>query len=150
MIPLELRQIFDREDDPIAAEVADDAFDKFLQEATLAGAIGGRSAHQHVANFRQETAQLDAGLASHYRRIAAKAEGEEKNPPPAVNDPERLEKRRLTANEVKYFQQTRDWLRKRANELGTTPQEIVDRWCVENPHHSAEVLQDLRQIAEAA
>lgn len=78
-IPLELKQVFgDAQDDPISSDPeVPDAFSKFFEDAQLAAALGGRSAHQHVANFREETSGIDAALTTHYKKLAA-AEGEKK------------------------------------------------------------------------
>jgi len=68
MIPMELRQIFDRTEDPIALEEVPDAFTKFLADAELAGVAGGFS---HVAAFRTETANVNERAAGIYKAIAA-------------------------------------------------------------------------------
>ena len=71
MIPMELRQIFDRGDDPVALEEVPDAFTKFLADAQLAGVAGGFS---HVEKLRTETANVNERAASIYKGIAAAAD----------------------------------------------------------------------------
>ena len=91
-VPLELKEILGSANDelPDVEPDAPDAFDKFLDEAALAGATNmGKSAAQHVEGFRAEVARLDAPLKTHFAKLASAATPARSAPA----DPTRLEKR---------------------------------------------------------
>jgi hypothetical protein len=145
-LPLELKQVFgDAQDDPITPEVADDAFDNFLHEATLAGAYGGRpgAGFGHVEALRAETSGIHTSFASHYKKLA-KAEAEKKTPPapPASNEL----KKRFSGNEKnifrKFFAEQR--------QLGKSISEILDRFTPQARAEFGQILQELCEEFAAA
>jgi hypothetical protein len=134
-VPLELKQIFDRADDPIALEeVHDDAFTKFLADAELAASFGGRSGHQHVANFREETSQLDKDLAAHYRKLASEAE--KKSAPAPASDELR---KRFGGSEKTLFRKF--FAEQRA--MGVSVSAILNKFTDEARREFGQVLREL-------
>jgi hypothetical protein len=144
MNSLEFRLAFDSaNDDPIALDrEVPDAFAQFRADAELAAALGGRGAHQHVANFREETSQLDKDLAARYRKIAAKAE---KNTPPAPSASDELRKR-FGGSEKNIFRKF--FVEQR--QLGKSVSEILDRFTPQARAEFGQILQELSEEFAAA
>jgi len=68
MIPMELKQIFDRGDDPITLEVPVDVFTTFCQTAELAGVTPG--GFTQVERSQKEIANLNTRFVGIYKGIA--------------------------------------------------------------------------------
>jgi hypothetical protein len=141
---LEFRLAFDSAlDDPLLPEPeVPDAFAQFRADAELAAALGGRSGHQHVANFREETSQLDKDLAAHYRKIAAKAE---KNTPPVPLASNELRKR-FGGSEKSIFRKF--FAEQRA--MGESIPAILNKFTPEARREFAGILQELCEEFEQA
>jgi hypothetical protein len=141
-ITLELKHIFENaQDDPLTLESeAPDAFEKFCADAELAAALGGRSGHQHVSNFRTETSQLDKDLAAHYRQLASEAE--KKSAPAPASDELR---KRFGGSEKTIFRKF--FAEQRA--MGVSVSAILDRFTDDARREFAGILQELCEEFEA-
>lgn len=82
------------DDEEVSSDVPD-PFEKFIQTAQLAGAIG-RDGHQRAHNLQIETSEQTAAVAAIYKKLAKDAAAKRE---PA--DPQRLEKRATDPRVVK-------------------------------------------------
>jgi hypothetical protein len=133
------------QDEAPANEPTPDSFDKLFDEAALAGELSGRpgAGFTRVESLRAETSVLDASVAEHYRKIAAKAEGEKKTPPAASSD--ELRKRFGGSEKTvfrKFFAEQR--------QLGKSVSEILDRFTPEARAEFRQILQELCEEFAAA
>ena len=148
MIPDFLRGARDEEllaDSPGDTEVSNDVpciVDSIFADAVKASTANlGRSAGQHLANFRAESAPRDAAFAGHYRKIAADAE--KSNPPAAAGTPHKLEKRFSSPDSKAPYRE----FFKTGIEAGKTAVQVLDGWLREFPHHNPDVEKLLREVA---
>jgi hypothetical protein len=136
-VPLDLAEVFGGADDAEVSNDVSDPFQKFMETAEIAGALGmGASSRQTANNSQIEAAEIDARFAARYHKIAADAA--RKTPP---GDPQKLAKRFSQPDPKaayrKYFEE----------EIagGKTASQILAAWLEEFEHRNPNVEKMMRE-----